>query len=60
MLNSEAHTPPPPSISTSNTGRAVVVGEYAGADSTIVLRLDERVDVLKKSGKVATLLDLYY
>ena len=33
------------------TGRAVVVGEYSGADSTILLNLDQRVDILKKSDK---------
>lgn len=33
------------------TGRAVVVGEYAGADSTIILAIDQRVDIIKKSEK---------
>ena len=33
------------------TGRAVVVGEYSGADSTIILNIDQRVDIVKKSEK---------
>lgn len=33
------------------SGRAVVVGEYAGADGTIHLRIDDKVDIIKKSDK---------
>ena len=36
---------------TSMSGQAVVTGEYAGADSTIVLFLNDYVDIVKKSEK---------